>query len=1154
MSLPTPTQEQTLAIQTTSRSLIVEAGAGSGKTWVLVERFLHQLETHEDWPLDAIVAITFTEKAAREMRDRIRRAVERRAQDGQPRWQALRLELEQLRVSTIHSLCARILREHAIAVGLDPRFDVLDEDEAGFMKEEAIRRTLALLAQAGEDETLALLESLRVYELREEMASLLGKRGSVERAFADLAAPETLLARWEREIKHMQETAWREICREEPLIGDALEDLPAIPVQAPQDKLAESVQAAAAAAAALTAGDFATAFLQADTIHLGGGKAANWGGTEALKEYKAQLGALRDGLRKLKKQCGVESIGEFDESAAVNLQRWHTLWRSLETAYSTLKQAHHALDFDDLEFYTARLLDQKTEDPRLDFFRKSIRHLMVDEYQDTNALQQAIIFALAPPKEAGRFFAVGDVKQSIYRFRQAQASIFHETTELIRRHTGAEPITLGRSFRSHQSLTAACNDLFDVILQPLDGSSHASFEARPGPLHAPRQLPPDHPAAQRPVEVVLLPANDASGETLSARDARVLEAQILAERLRELYKIELPVWDKDAAPDGGYRPFRYGDAAILFRSTTNLPLYEEQFKQAGLPYLTESGRGYYLRPEVQDLIALLGWLDNPGDELALATALRSPLFALSDETLYRLRRRDESNRLAAEPQPLYAALAAPPPTAQTDDVQFAHAVLTELSEAARRVSVWRLLRMALDRTGYDIALALDDQIGHGGGRQWQNVQKLLAIARERPTDSLSLFLHRVRDLRAAEAREGEALGRSPEGGAVRLMSIHAAKGLEFPVICVADMGRAGGGRGSPHLLTDPEYGLLCKLRDESGDWQKPASYRWGEWIDQRMEEAENKRLLYVACTRAADLLLLSGKPTKNSWLDEVLNAWALAKDGEVGTTASVDHDGYTILVHYAPAQAPPARAKALRADESQAAVEMRPPPLLQPVTLVTDALVTGVTDYAAGVERAGAQGRPIRPAVHTVHETGKPRVSGFVLGNIIHAALRDWSLIGLPRPAQAAALTDLAQRFGLFEPNLRQDAVTRSLWLLQELRGNRLYGQITRARQRHHEAPFSMRWDGRILNGQIDLLYEDEAGQWRLIDWKTEYTTMAEGPQAAARHKLQLALYAVAARRLLDIEVTPTVVFLRPGVQTHTFDSAELTAALNAKRAVNPSA
>ena len=121
-----------------------------------------------------------------------------------------------------------------------------------------------------------------------------------------------------------------------------------------------------------------------------------------------------------------------------------------------------------------------------------------------------------------------------------------------------------------------------------------------------------------------------------------------------------------------------------FDPQPNLPLYEEQFKQAGLPYLTESGRGYYLRPEVQDLIALLGWLDNPGDELALATALRSPLFALSDETLYRLRRRDESNRLAAKPQPLYAALAAPPPTAQTDDVQFAHAVLTELSEAARR--------------------------------------------------------------------------------------------------------------------------------------------------------------------------------------------------------------------------------------------------------------------------------------------------------------------------------------------------------------------------------------------------------------------------------------------------------------------------------------
>ncbi|RME53272.1 MAG: hypothetical protein D6790_17855, partial [Caldilineae bacterium] len=341
------------------------------------------------------------------------------------------------------------------------------------------------------------------------------------------------------------------------------------------------------------------------------------------------------------------------------------------------------------------------------------------------------------------------------------------------------------------------------------------------------------------------------------------------------------IWDKES---GQERPFRFSDAAILFRATTNLPLYEERFKAAGLPYLTVSGRGYYDRPEVRDLLSLLAVLDNPGDDLSTAAVLRSPLFGLSDETLYRLRRRTPENTWAAEPVPLLQALAAPPPTDQPDQVAYACRVLSQLQDMAGQVDAWRLLDKALQETGYLATLALAEQAEKSQGRLVGNVQKFLSMARERGGADIGAFLRRVQDLQTAEAREGQVEGRQPEGGAVQLMSIHAAKGLEFPVVVVVDMGRAlRQSRTNTRLHHDPTYGIVCQVRDEQGDWESSVGLSWARWMEGQLEEAENRRLLYVACTRAADLLILSGQVEKaDSWMQHILDAWGIDSDGPDG--------------------------------------------------------------------------------------------------------------------------------------------------------------------------------------------------------------------------------------------------------------------------------
>jgi ATP-dependent helicase/nuclease subunit A len=1139
-----PTRAQIAAIQTEGRPVMVDAGAGSGKTWVLVQRFIYLLDRHPDWPVESLIAVTFTEKAAREMRTRIRQEVEAKARQlpDNPLWQTRRRELDRLQVGTIHSLCAQILRENAIAAQIDPRFDVLDEQEAELMRAEAVRSLLSDLSALEEDSdvpALGLLAHLQVSDLHDQLSALLAKRGTVDRLFENLESPVAILAGWEKALERAREDIWQSLVEPDPLLSAAISSLSRTEIVDLDDRLAQSVELAQQGCLAYSSGRLDEALSCWLDTKLIGGRAANWGGKQGLDDLKSDLKLIRGAAKVVEKAGCARPPGLLDEQAAQALHWWGDLWVRLEEVYAGLKNGR-ALDFDDLEILTERLLKRRPYGPRLQTYIDSIRQVMVDEFQDTNERQRNIVYALADPRAGGPLFVVGDAKQSIYRFRQAQVAVFNRTARDITSAAGEEPVRLDVSFRSHQALLAVLNELFEAILKPLN-TGYSDYEARPGKLQAVRDVPaaPERAA----VELQIIQPDD-NGDNPGIEEIRLFEAQLLAKRLIELHRSGFQVWDKEQS---AIRPFEFSDAAILFRATTSLPLYEEQFKAAGLPYLTVSGRGYYDRPEVRDLISILRCLENPADDLSLATALRSPLFSLSDETIYQLRWLDNETPQELEgPVPFYQALKMLPETGQNEAVRFAAATLGDLWELSGRVDVWRLLRAVLDRTGYDLTLALTDHMLEGNGRQYSNVQKLLELAREKGGASLSGFLRSLDDLRAREAREGEALGLSPSSGQVQLMSIHAAKGLEFPVVVVADLGRIKRHSGSrPRILFDPAFGLACELRDAEGNWQRPASYNWAAGLNDKMEEAERKRLLYVACTRAADLLILSGAPGKqDNWLKELLAGLDISESG--AEDERLNRFGYPIHVNrptYAPEQA---RRSLPQSGAVPNLVEFEPAPRrVLPLPVVKHALPQAVTQLMLEVDDLEEESTGILPAVlRPSGDLPERRASSFRIGRLVHRALAHWECLSLPDPELQASLRIYAHREGILHPDALRHAVDRSRFMLRALCLSPLYKTVNSAPECYREIPFSIALPAGLFHGVIDLLYQDRRGTWHLVDWKTEWIPRGGLDVQAQKHRFQMAVYAEAVHQAMAVEPVVSLCFLSSYAAIYTFKPEDLAEAI----------
>ena len=424
----------------------------------------------------------------------------------------------------------------------------------------------------------------------------------------------------------------------------------------------------------------------------------------------------------------------------------------LQTYQAALRQ-RQALDFDDLEAGATRLL---AEPALRSQWQAELDALLVDEFQDTNARQREIVRALCG-ETPGRLFVVGDARQSIYRFRRADVTVFRLLQQEIQR-SGGLVVNLDLTYRAHTPLLQATGDLLAAVMGVQEDPERPYYVPF-APLRSSHETP--ETGVQSPfVEFIV-----GSGEDAEA--ARPVAAQALAQRLHELHQAgQIQRWD---------------EVTLLFRASTGFPAYEDAFEDAGIPFVTVAGQGFYNRPEIRDVLNLLRALADPWDDLAMAGLLRSPAFGLSDAALYQLRWH------TGQKQPYWSAM--------QGDLGFlaepdqAHAfrtlvILQELLPLVDRLPVAELLKRLVDRVDYRAILASS---GSAAGRLWRNLDKLLDDAQASGLVNVRAFLEYLDTLRDVGAREGEAPAEAE--GAVRLMTIHKAKGLEFPMVILADAAR-----------------------------------------------------------------------------------------------------------------------------------------------------------------------------------------------------------------------------------------------------------------------------------------------------------------------------------------------------------------------------
>ncbi len=787
------TDEQTLAIESRAGNLLLDAGAGSGKTSVLVERFVRAvLEDGVD--VGAILTITFTDKAAAELRDRIRHRLRTVGADDAAR------ATEAAFISTIHGFCARVLRAHALAAGLDPRFIVLDQPEAQRLADGAFDDALEELASEGRG-GIDLIASYTTGALRDAIQRTYGElrsRGASNPELPALpSAPDLETAR--AELLRAAEVVLREL-------GELTE--PSVRVLDALERLARCQNVLIVPEPALD---------ELDRLRLPGGNGAALC-TPACSSYREALAVFR-------LAC--------EHRDAVGVHRGlDRLLRGFGARYARHKRARSALDFEDLELMTRDLLAGQAE--LRERYRRRFAHVMVDELQDTNRVQLELIEHVA----RGNLFTVGDAQQSIYGFRHADVELFEALGE--QRARDGERATLQTNFRSRRE-----------ILEVINGAFAGVFGERFMPLVVGRA---DPPAGEPRVELLIADkAGDYAVEGL-ASPWRTAEARALARRVQELIA-------------AGTSPH---DVVLLSRATTDLRAYERALEEHGIPTYVIGGRGYWAHPQVIDVVAYLRALANPRDEQQLYTVLASPLVGVSFDALVVLAAAARAGDrdpwwVLREPGDAFDSLA-------SDDrfrlVDFAR-WFGEERGAAARLGIEELIERMLERTGYDLAMLAMP----GGRRRLANVRKLMRLGREfeavRGPD-LRGFLELVRGREAGwagfgDARESEAPVEGEALEAVRLMTIHRAKGLEFEIVCVADLGR--GPRWGAELLRlgrDGRFGLRLS-EPGTGKALPVLDYRGLGDEQNAAQEREERRLFYVAMTRARERLILSGAAKLDDW-------------------------------------------------------------------------------------------------------------------------------------------------------------------------------------------------------------------------------------------------------------------------------------------------
>lgn len=1126
------TEAQEKAISARGHDILVSAAAGSGKTSVLVDRIISFVL--EGISLQEMLVVTFTNAAAGEMKERLAKGLQKamEASSNPETAYFLRHELRDLaasNVSTMHTFCGKILRRYHHFLDIEPNFRIITGASHTHMMNEALDRTFESFYQRSEE---SFFDLLMVYGTAYDDRSLKQIIRELYQTSLSKADPEA----WLEHLKDRSEEGLTRAVKDhfQQVLDEIIADMNEA-YQGMKMLLDENEELQGYASAVASDAKLIHALLQAQSCSfpdqlkllndLANQPFARLGRlgrqlSELTKEDQAVFKTLRDDglkkaharLKKLLPKGGFEQILQDHALQAPRTAALVDLTLAFRRAFQEDKSCKNSLDFADLEHEMIRLL--KNEDVRQEL-KKEIKLIFFDEYQDANPVQEAIVEQLANPQ--GLFF-VGDVKQAIYRFRQADPRIFNRRYERYGRDSVEEQVIhLSENFRSHESILTFANQVFQTLMTPRLGEV-------------------DYQAKGQALVPGLAKASNDGLEHSRVQWARILFGDLKDER----YRAEGLWIAKECRRLVEEEGRRYSDMAVLLRVTNQrLHAYEDAFDELGVPYFSDHRQIEWTHLEVRLFLDFLRVIDNDERDIPLLAVLTSPFIGMNETTLARIRLLYPEDRFSSALQAVLADETAP----FHEEIRSFYDRLAEHRLHLRMQGLTDFAQDFFENSGYRAYL---ESMAEGHERV-ENVQALIDLMRTFEQDHVSGlygFLSYVEGLEregGSALQPGLALG--AEDNCVRMMSIHKSKGLGFPIVFLADMAHAMNFRDTTGaMVSHMDLGVAFEIRHPQERWHRPSFEK--RVIAHAIESdtrSEEVRLLYVAMTRAKDrLYLVSGSKAGNgdeqgglmmkqrlamagsfaAWMDILMTG------GVLGNTLLYQEVAVDELLE-GPADSEKRSPDTMERDERLMLKYRNILGFEYPYRQDTDTAFKQTVSEINAAHRL--QNTTIRPwpsdqRLFPAVRPDFPRPSfleaelhftAAEIGSLLHKALQILPLKSYDDVSLTAALDQLCRR-GLFRAEERA-ALDNSLLLgfFNSALGQRI---LASANTVEREVSFTMQYDGHIVDGQIDLIYRDEAG-YHIVDFKSDREIHPDD------YQWQLALYAEALQLARQTPVVSTELY-----------------------------
>ena len=1182
------TDEQWLAIWAKGQDMLVSAAAGSGKTAVLINRMIEKVLAEEDpISVDELLVVTFTNASAAEMRHRMSNALEKAVADN-PDSNHLRKQLRLInkaQISTLHSFCLQVVKQSAYLLEIDPGFRIAGDTEAALLRDDVLEAVLETAYEGeGAEAVYRLADSFTSDRSDQAMEVLLSKLYDYSRVHPD---PEE----WLQQVPSLYDVPETASIDELPFIGDlkltirhALEEALQLTQEGVQlalqpdgpalleDTFRTDAEVIRAAIAALEISwDSLYAFSKSFKFE----KAASIKRDSCDPAVAEEAKAMRNEVKKIVSslfdayftRSPKRLLDEMREMAPL-MKTLVELTQLFADQYKALKIDRALVDFSDLEHYALEILSDEGKPSAIaKEYQDRFREVLVDEYQDTNLLQETILqLVKSGDEQDGNLFMVGDVKQSIYRFRLAEPMLFLGKYSRFRHDaedTGLR-IDLNANFRSRKEILDGTNYIFSQIMGErvgeIDYDEAAALKAK-----AP------YPEQQIPIELALIHEPETEEEALDEDLVKSQwEARFIAKKIKEMIDQEIVVNDPWTQQQ---RKLEYRDVVVLMRSMTWSGDFVDEFKMAGIPLYAELTGGYFDALEVMIMLNTLRVIDNPYQDIPLASVLRAPFIGLKENELAEI-------RLAAPQASFYEAVKTfmragtgiDPATAEK--LQRFILQLEGWRNQARRGSLAELIwQVYLDTNYYEMAGAMTN-----GKQRQANLRALHDRALEYEKTSfrgLFRFLRFIDRMRERGDDLGTAKSLSEKENVVRLMTVHKSKGLEFPVVFFAGTGRSFNEMDfRKSYLFDQDYGLAVKaVNPDTRIEYTSLPFLAVREMKQLQMKAEEMRVLYVAMTRAKERLYLTASVKD---IDKLFEKWKVStNDVRLPDFMRSRAKGYLDWIGPALARHPDA-AELLNANgnflnhPSRFHIEIiESQSLLPGVVNLDELLKEGSPDenyqqlvnerfnyrypHQKAVEKRSKQSVTEMKRLQMLQRLDEPesfiqaakpgrtmllhrpdfmmdkRLSASDIGTAVHAVMQH---IPLERTMGSDEIKEFIETLVGMEILSPDEGKAVKVEEIERFYASETAARLRSAKNIKREIPFTYAkadadGDYQIIQGIVDCLFQEQDG-WILLDYKTDQISQLSdvNTEMAERYGVQLAVYQEAVESILRIPIKERLLYL----------------------------